>query len=62
VIFSKLPLEVKDWFGSVVVSSVYYPPKHIVVSEQFEAFLETLDACFTAVGDYIPNINIGDPD
>jgi hypothetical protein len=26
-------VEIEDWSDSVVVSSVYYPPKHIIVSE-----------------------------
>jgi len=33
-------VEIEDLSGSVVISSVYCPPKHIIVSEQFDAFFE----------------------
>jgi len=47
-----IAMEIENLSSSVVVSSVYCPPKHIILNEQFKAFLETLDACFIAVGDY----------
>jgi len=42
---------VQDWLDSLV-SSVYCSSKHIIVTEQFEAFFEILDERFIAVGDY----------
>jgi len=42
---------IEDWSGSVVISSVYYSPKHINISEQFGTFFETLGARIIAIGD-----------
>jgi len=43
-------IEMED-IGSIVISSVYYL-KHMIASEQFEAFFESLNAAFMAVDDY----------
>jgi hypothetical protein len=45
-------VEIEDWSGSILVSSVYCLSKRIISNEQFEIFFETLDVCFIAVGDY----------
>jgi len=45
-------VEIEDWSGSVVFLCIYYSPKHIIVSEQFETFFETLDICFIPVDNY----------
>jgi hypothetical protein len=43
---------VEDSLGSLIISAVYLPPKHIVKQEQLETFYNTLGQQFIAGGDY----------
>jgi hypothetical protein len=45
-------VSVEDSVGSLIISAVYLPPKHIVKREQLERFYNTLGQRFIAVGDY----------
>jgi hypothetical protein len=43
-------IKIEDWSGSLFISYIYCPLKHIIASEQSEAFFEILDTRFIAVG------------
>jgi len=42
----------ETWNGCITISAVYSPPKHLIKSEQYIKFLETLGNRFIAAGDY----------
>jgi hypothetical protein len=45
-------VSVEDSVGSLIISAVYLPPKHIVKQKQLETFYNTLGQWFIASGDY----------
>jgi hypothetical protein len=45
-------VSVEDSVGSLIISAVYLPPKHIVKQEQLETFCTSLGQRFIAGGDY----------
>jgi hypothetical protein len=45
-------VSMEDSVGSLIISAVYLPPKHIVKQEQLETFCTTLGQRFIAGGDY----------
>jgi hypothetical protein len=45
-------VKIENLSGSVVVSSIYCFPKHIIASEQFEAFFTILGDHFIVISDY----------
>jgi len=42
----------ETWNGCITIFAVYSPPKHVIKSEQYIKFLETLGNRFIAAGDY----------
>jgi hypothetical protein len=42
----------EDSVGSLIISAVYLPPKHIVKQEQLETFYNTVRQRFIAGGDH----------
>lgn len=45
-------IEIEEWNGPLVLSSVYCPPKHTIKSNEFDEYLRTLGPRFIAGGDY----------
>jgi len=43
---------IETWNGCITISAVYSPPKHVIKSEQYINFFETLSNRFIATGDY----------